>query len=419
MQRDEEGNRLGKDDICFLSRPSLSAVFDALEAAGGEVRVAGGAVRNILLRESVGDIDLCTTLKPTETVRALEKAGLQAVPTGLEHGTVTAVSDGAAYEVTTLREDVETDGRRAKVKFGTDWEADARRRDLTINALYCDRHGQLYDPLNGMEDIRNRTIRFIGAAQDRIKEDYLRILRFFRFFAWYGKGRPDGEGLKACAALKDGLKQISAERVHVELIKLLRADDPYRAVLWMRTTGVLTLILPESEKWGIDLLPHLIAAEERFSIVPDPLIRLEAMIPPDEERVVEMARRLRMPNYSRKRLLNWAMIAKDPTGGDRHRLRVLIYRDQRQAALDNLTLELAKRLMKGVPEPELEKAHELLEFALKSEPKQFPVAGQDLIQAGLPEGVELGKKLRELENRWIDSGFTLTKRQLLAGLQKT
>ena len=242
----EQMTKLQKKYSKWLSKASLQTVFDGLQAAGGEVRVNGGAVRNALMREAVRDVDLSTTLLPLETISALEKAGIRAVPTGLEHGTITGVIDGDAYEITTLREDIETSGRHAVVKFGLDWKKDALRRDFTMNAIYCDRNGVIYDPINGMDDLKSRTVRFIGAASERIEEDYLRILRFFRFFAWYGSGRPDAEGLTACARLKDGLSDISVERIWIELKKMLSAADPSRALLWMRTTGVLTLILPET-----------------------------------------------------------------------------------------------------------------------------------------------------------------------------
>lgn len=182
--------KLDPDQVPWLFETRLQAVFDAIEAAGGEARVAGGAVRNSLMGEAVVDVDLATTLVPEKTMEAIGKAGLKAVPTGIAHGTVTAVSDGRGYEITTIRDDIETDGRHAVVRFGTDWERDALRRDLTINGLYCDRHGEIFDPLGNLEDVRARQVRFIGKADERIEEDYLRILRFFRFFAQYGAGRP-------------------------------------------------------------------------------------------------------------------------------------------------------------------------------------------------------------------------------------
>ena len=215
------------------------------------------------------------------------------MPTGIEHGTITVVAGGKPFEVTTLRADVETDGRRAKVSFGRDWKAGRRAARLHHQRALCRGDGTVVDLVGGLADIEARRLRFIGDAEARIREDYLRILRFFRFFAWYGEGRPDAEGLKACARLKEGLGQLSAERVWSELKKLLSAPDPSRALLWMRQAGVLTAVLPESEKWGIDAIHGLIKAEKDLGWAPDPLLRLEAIVPPDAARMKTLAERLR------------------------------------------------------------------------------------------------------------------------------
>lgn len=205
------------DKAEWLKSPPLRALFDALNRDGGEARVVGGAVRNSLLGTKVSDVDLATTHLPQDTMRLVKDAGFKPVPTGIEHGTVTVVVQGRPFEVTTLRTDIETNGRHAKVVFGTDWQKDAERRDFTINALYAKADGTIVDHVGGLADIETRTLRFIGDAEARIREDYLRILRFFRFFAWYGSGRPEADGLRASARLKDGLNQLSAERVWVEL----------------------------------------------------------------------------------------------------------------------------------------------------------------------------------------------------------
>src|SRR5690606_18366286 len=239
---------------------------------------------------------LATTHLPEDTMRLAKDAGFKPVPTGIEHGTVTVVVRGRPFEVTTLRTDIETNGRHAKVVFGTDWQKDAERRDFTINALYAKVDGTIVDHVGGLADIETRTLRFIGDAEARIREDYLRILRFFRFFAWYGSGRPEADGLRASARLKDGLNQLSAERVWVELKKLLSASDPSRALLWMRQSGVLSVILPESEKWGIDAIHSLVRTEQELDWPTDALLRLESMVPPDAARVSEMGKRLKMSN---------------------------------------------------------------------------------------------------------------------------
>ncbi len=234
----------------WLQDAAVQRVFALLNADGGEGRVVGGAVRNALMGAPISDVDFATTNLPQVVMERAAAAGIKAVPTGIDHGTVTLVIDGRGFEVTTLRQDVETDGRRAKVSFGTDWQADAERRDFTINALYATADGDVVDLVNGLPDIETKTLRFIGDAHQRIAEDYLRVLRFFRFFAYCGSGRPDADGLRASARAKDKLDSLSAERVWSELRKLLAAPDPSRALLWMRTSGVLTAVLPETEKMG-------------------------------------------------------------------------------------------------------------------------------------------------------------------------
>ena len=399
----------------WLTASSLIAVFDALEAAGGEVRVNGGAVRNALMGINVGDVDLSTTLLPKETVKALESAGIKSIPTGLEHGTITAVSDHEPYEITTLREDIETDGRHAVVRFGTNWTMDAQRRDLTINALYCDRDGVVFDPLNGLDDLEPRIIRFIGDAEERINEDHLRILRFFRFFGWYGSGRPDASGLKACAKLKAGLDKISAERVWSELGKLLSAPDPSRALLWMRTTGVLTTILPESEKWGIDLIPHLITAEQKWGWVPDPILRLQAMIRPDGENATNIARRLRLSNAQGTRLTAWALASSPEDKTEEKELVENLYFGDQPAIIDRYKLELARRIMIGDGNKAITtKLAAQCKFVASWERPKLPIKGEDLLKAGLSAGPEIGKKLKALEKVWVESGFQLTRENLLS-----
>lgn len=409
--------KLEKAYAAWLGNDDLRRVFDALEAAGGEVRVAGGAVRNSLMQLAVSDIDLCTTLLPDNTVAALEKGGLKAVLTGYEHGTVTAVTGSSHFEITTLREDVETNGRHAVVRFGTDWKQDAERRDLTINALYCDRNGEIFDPLDGMKDVVSRTVRFIGDAEARIEEDYLRILRFFRFFAQYGSGRPDADGLKACAKHKSALSGVSAERIWQELHKLLAADDPSRALLWMRTTGVLSQVLPESEKWGIDLIPSLMRAEAAHGWKPDPLLRLEAVIRPDGENVVGLARRLKIPNAVQARLADWAMEAPVDARTGKDEFEARLYHGKPQGVADRLKLQIASAFDKQ--DEQLAKAlAKLLKQTEKWQRPVFPVSGKDLIAAGVQPGTELGAKLKALETRWVKSGFTL-KRDELLGADKT
>jgi poly(A) polymerase len=393
----------------WLKDADLQRLLSALSAGGEEARVAGGAVRNTLLGETVADVDIATTTVPDETMRRAEAAGFRAIPTGIEHGTVTVTARGKGHEVTTLRADVETDGRRAKVMFGRDWKADAERRDFTINALYAEADGTVVDFVGGLADLESRTLRFIGDAEARIREDYLRILRFFRFFAWYGSGRPDAEGLKACARLKDGIDQLSAERVRAELKKLLAAPDPSRALLWMRQAGVLTKTLPESEKWGIDAIHGLVKAERDLGWQPDPLLRLEAIVPPDAERMQVLAERLKLSNADAERLKSWTLAPKIEPGGSESELSKKLYRSGRQPILDKLRLALASARAKGIESNdaliEAGGYSRLLKFAEKWTAPKFPLKGADLQAIGVPTGPEMGKLLKRLEEEWVEADF--------------
>jgi poly(A) polymerase len=405
----------GKAD--WLGERHLQRLLAALADGGEEARVAGGAVRNALIGQPVADVDIATTTVPDETIRRAEAAGFKAVPTGIEHGTITIVAGGKPFEVTTLRADIETDGRRAKVSFGRDWKADAERRDFTINALYAEADGTIVDLVGGIADIEARRLRFIGDPEARIREDYLRILRFFRFFAWYGDGRPDAEGLKACARLKEGLGQLSVERVWSELKKLLSAPDPSRALLWMRQAGVLTSVLPESEKWGIDAIHALTRAEKDLGWAPDPLLRLEAIVPPDAARMKTLAERLRFSVSDAGRLRQWALTAPVESKTTKAGLAKRLYRGDRQGIVDRLRLSLASARARAVEDNDalLEAGgfSRLLAFAEKWKKPGFPLKGADLTRLGASPGPKLGATLKNLENEWIESGFALDRGALL------
>lgn len=401
----------------WLAEKHLQRLLAVLAQGGEQARIAGGAVRNALIGQPVADIDIATTCLPDETIRRAEAAGFKAVPTGIEHGTVTVIAAGTPYEITTLRADIETDGRRAKVSFGRDWKADAERRDFTINALYAEADGTVIDLVGGVADIEARRLRFIGDAEQRIREDYLRILRFFRFFAWYGDGRPDADGLKACARLKEGLGQLSAERIWSELKKLLLAPDPSRALLWMRQAGVLTSALPESEKWGIDAIHGLTKTEKDLSWAPDPLLRLEAIVPPDATRMKTLAERLKLSTNEADRLRHWALAASVEPKTSEAELAKKLYAGDRQGFVDRLRLSLASARARAVEDSDaLIQAggfSRLLAFALKWEKPVFPVKGADLTALGASPGPKLGAILKNLEKEWIGSGFSLDRDALL------
>ncbi len=408
-------------DQDWFRQPALRRVLDLLNADGGEARIAGGAVRNALMGVPAGDVDIATTLVPQEVVARARAAGIKAVPTGIEHGTVTLVASGTPFEVTTLRRDVETDGRRAQVAFGTDWQQDAERRDLTINALYATADGEVIDLVGGLPDIETRTVRFIGDAAQRIAEDHLRILRFFRFFAFYGGGRPDADGLRACARAKDKLASLSAERVWSETKKLLTAADPFRALLWMRQSGVLTAILPETEKWGIDAIPALVAAEQALKWEPDPLLRLAAMVPPDAARLSALAQRLRLSRAEAAYLADWAAAPDIPKTIAETAFDRMLYRTGREGLTTRLKLALALVRSKAADDPqamaESARLQRLLTRASGWTRPAFPLSGADVLAAGVAAGPAVGKVLGALETEWVEGNFTLDRAALMARLE--
>lgn len=399
---------------------ALTRILTVLNGDDAETRVVGGAVRNSLMGLPVADVDLATTLLPQAVTARAEADGIKVVPTGIAHGTVTLVANGRGFEVTTLRRDISTDGRHAEVAFGTDWQADAERRDLTMNALYADREGRVIDLVGGLADIETRAVRFIGDAHQRVAEDYLRVLRFFRFFAQYGSGRPDAEGLRASARAKDELTRLSAERIWAEMKKLLGAKDPGRALLWMRTSGVLTVVLPETEKWGIDAIPGLIAAEAAYGWAPDALLRLMAIVPPDAERLAALAERLRLSRAEAGRLKAFAeapVVKPDLAGTALDRL---LYRTGREGIVDRLRLALAVARAKAEIETEkMAEAARLLDHLKRAEgwvKPSFPLGGADLMKAGVAAGPKIGRVLSALETIWVEGNFHLDRQALLARL---
>ncbi|WP_428150038.1 CCA tRNA nucleotidyltransferase [Brevundimonas sp.] len=379
------------DNQNWLTSPATIAVFDALEAAGGPdcARFVGGSVRNALVGRPVDDFDIATRLKPEEAMAALKKAGLKVVPTGLAHGTVTAVSQKLPYEVTTLRRDVETDGRRAVVAFTDDWAEDAARRDFRLNALYADRTGAIFDPTGqGVDDALAGRVVFVGDPNTRIEEDYLRILRFFRFYAWYGRAAPDAAGLAACAAHAEGLTRLSAERVSKELLKLLAAPDPRPAVHAMREAGVLNRLFP-----AVDDLAAFDAISEASE---DAVLRLSALLPDDPSDVAGIARSLRLPRAVEMRLAAAAGGPLDPATGDRE-LRVLTWRLGKQAVRDRIQRGAAIRPGTGTT-----KAVALVD---NWPIPRLPVGGRDLAKLGIEPGPEHGRILKAFEAEWIADDF--------------
>lgn len=376
----------------WLTADATRAVMAALAAAGGAdcARFVGGCVRNAVLGAPIDDVDIATVLTPEAVVKALRAAGLKSVPTGMEHGTVTAISERQPFEITTLRRDVSTDGRRATVAFTDDWAQDAARRDFRLNALYADADGLILDPTGaGYEDALAGRIVFVGEPEQRIREDYLRILRFYRFFAWYGRGAPDAAAVEACAALAEGVEQLSAERVSKELLKLLAAPDPRAAVRLMDQAGVLGRVAPQPES--------LTLFEAMVGISADPVLRLSALLPDEAEAVRAAALKLRLSNAQRDRLVEAVAERIDPAMSEAE-TRAAIWRAGRQAVEDRLYRAWASGADAGV-------VQRLLALATAWTPPKLPVGGKDLARLGLSPGPETGRLLKAFEDGWIADDF--------------
>ncbi len=378
----------------WIEDPHVQNICEMLERGGHRALLVGGCVRNALLGKPVTDIDISTDARPERVMALAERAGRKAVATGFDHGTVTVVEEGRGFEVTTFRKDIETDGRHAVVIYGDDIESDARRRDFTLNALYSIRDGTVLDPLDGLPDLQARRIRFIGDASERIKEDYLRILRFFRFQAWYGKpgAGPDADGLAACAALAEGLESLSRERIGAEMLKLLAAPDPAPVLATMQQAGILHHVLAGAQTAPLAPLVH---CEELLALAPDPLRRLAALGGETPDTGLRL---------SRKDARALALLRAAPEGS----AAALGYRHGAKPALDLLCLRAAAR--GDMPQPDWPAA------VAAGAAARFPVQAADLMP--LYQGPALGAQLSALEADWIASDFTLSRRALLrqAGL---
>lgn len=388
----------------WLEAASTQNVIAALEAARpGGSRFVGGCVRNSLMSRPVDDIDIATQLKPEETLAALEAANIKAIPTGIEHGTVTAVMDGEPFEITSLRRDVETDGRRAVVAFTEDWAEDAQRRDFRMNALYAAPNGEVFDPVGGgYDDALAGHVIFIGDADARLREDYLRILRFFRFNAWYG-AEIDVDGLAACARQKQGLEKIARERIWKELKKLLAAPTPRRAVQAMDEAGVLDEILPEHH--GLDVLHDLELTERLTGVQPDSMLRLQALLPRSAPAVQQTQAALRLSNEEASRLTTWAADnLPEPVGMNGRELRATLYWHGKQAVVDRAMLAGAD-------------IRDLLAAVRAWNPPDFPIGGEDALAIGL-KGKAIGAALSRVARIWVDSDFDLDREALLELLEQ-
>lgn len=377
-------------------------VMRALTAPDGEPRFVGGAVRDALLGRPPREIDIATPLAPEAVMRRLNAAGIRAVPTGIAHGTVTAATPKRIFEITTLRRDVETDGRHAKVAFGVDWVADAQRRDFTMNALSLDLHGRLYDHVGGLADLKAGRVRFVGDPATRIREDVLRLLRYYRFFAYYGKGAGDRAARAACRAAARLLATLSAERIAAEFLKLLAASDPLPALRMMQADGVLKVVL--SGNAGLARLRRLVVLEREA----DSIRRLAALIAHDAGTVAD---RFKLSGAQRERLE--ALLAKPATALDADRVaqRRALYHWGSTIYADRVLLAVAAR-------PRPHGVRQLLRLAQSWKSPRFPLRGRDLLAAGVAPGPEVGALLAALEAWWIKGDFRATAAQCRAELRR-
>jgi poly(A) polymerase len=371
----------------WQQREGMKALLAALDARAGATRYVGGCVRDTLLGLPVNDVDLATRLIPEEVIARLGKARIKAVPTGIAHGTVTAVVAGKPVEVTTLRRDVATDGRRATIAFTDDWREDAARRDFTINALFADPASlDVHDYFGGEEDLAARRVRFIGDPLTRIAEDHLRILRFFRFFARFGTGEADREALAACTARANDLMALSRERIADELTKLLALPAPAAAVRLMVERDILKPVLPEIGPDGLERLERLVGRETRAGAAPHSLRRLAALLPPDPDVAAAVARRLRLSNRSARRLTAAAARTGDGDGPE-----LLAYRIGAEEAAD--------RILLGDGDPAA------IDLLADWQRPRLRVGGGDLIAMGLEAGPVVARTLQAIEREWADAGF--------------
>jgi poly(A) polymerase len=398
-----------------MVHPGARAVFGALEARGGLdcARFVGGCVRNAVLRRPVSDVDIATQLEPDTVLAALAAAEIRAIPTGYDHGVVTAVAAGRAFEIATLRRDVATDGRRAAVAFTQDWAQDAARRDFRLNALYADRDGRLFDPTGeGLADARAGRVIFVGDPSTRIAEDALRILRFFRFQAWYGRGPPDAAALAACTAERRRLSSLSGERVAKELLTLLAAADPGPVLRVMSEAGVLAAVLPEAR--NLERCVKLAAVENGLLFSEDALLRLAALLADDPAQGRTVAAQLRLSNVERARLVA-ALDPKPPLVSwmSPRQLRRAVYGMGLQAFCDRVMLHWAAS---DRPAAAVQ-WRALLPMAQGWTVPVLPLTGEEVVAAGVPQGPMVGEVLRAVEAWWVDHDFTTDKLSVIEALK--
>ena len=380
---------------------SAQAISEALSKKGGEIRFVGGCVRDALLGMAIDDIDFATDLPPNLVIAALNRAEIKVIPTGLKHGTVTAIVDKNTYEITTLRCDTKCDGRHAEIKFTDSWEEDAARRDLTFNALYCDLKSNLYDYFSGVQDLENKLIRFVGDTEERIREDYLRMLRAFRFYAYIPGTVLDSEIVRACSKFASNVNSLSGERIRQEMMKLLQCPNLMKALKAMSETGLLSYVMPG--ELHLDSLSVLLSIRNISNLkkIIDPLLRLAVIA--DHSQCAYIIKRWKLSNKEKKTLLTLTddEISNKVLTGDSDLAEKL----GKELYCKVLLLNLAKGKISA------SRYEELISFIQSY--VEFPIKGRDLLQAGMKPGKEIGKILELLRERWEGSNFELSKEELL------
>lgn len=387
----------------WITDPDTVAVMEGLHKGGGKARFVGGCVRDALLNRPIGDIDIATDLSPQQVIDTLESANIRCVPTGIHHGTITAVRNHKPFEITTLRQDVETDGRRAVVAFTDDWQEDAARRDFTMNALYLNSDGSVLDFFNGVEDARTGHIRFVGNAKVRLEEDVLRLLRYFRFFAHYGKGKPDAEAIAACQSMASSLPRLASERIRVELVKLLFAPDPVPSIRLMQQCGVLEHLSTAGpihlHEGDVEHLVHLIRLEKETDGRPDAIRRLAALVYDvmDEGMSEEHARALRLSNEERYRFVT--ILGKHFNGLDIG--NQLFFEQYYRVGPDRMMDICLVALAAEAPGH----WYNIMRYARTVGHPEFALQGRDALALGVEKGERMGQLLQTVKAWWVASGF--------------
>lgn len=396
----------------LIKSKNVLKLFNIVDEHGGALRFVGGAVRDTLAGLEGFDLDLATDLSPDELVEACEDNGIKTIPLGIKYGTVGVLIDDKVLEVTSLRKDISTDGRHAEVEFTTDWETDAGRRDLTINAVYADEKGNVFDYYNGIDDLEKGVVRFIGNPSLRIKEDYLRILRFFRFYSIFSKTPIDKKALAACKENSEGLQELSMERIRDELFKILVTTRAAETLKIMADNEILSYILPVPNNENIECLEFLDKQVNQGNFPKNAIARLFILFNPDEAFANNLAVRMKFSKKQKQDFVDLARISVPLRDFETHRcLTRIIYTYGKDFARNKLMIEQA--LQKQI----LPDFDDILKFILEFEKPTFPLRGQDIINAGIQGSPHIGQVLNNLEDMWIESGFSLSKQDLLNRLQ--